>query len=303
MPSSAWAVVAASAAAASRERQKRVMESGSQKGKTVSLTRQALTPRVRKDRLRPGESPGFGRQGHQSPCPLSRPNMLRSIWRHRARSPPMRSTRFSTSRWLTAALVSCATCAFAAPPPAAPSQPVTDTLHGVQVADPYRNLENVKSPQTQEWLKAQGAYAEEQLARIQGREAMTQRIAELARATGDLVVALTRMPGDKLFYLKRKAGENQYKLIVRQGMAGAEQVLVDPEAMAKAKGGVPHAVNYFVPSWDGRHIAYGVSAGGSEDASLYVMKVATGELVGEPIPRVHEGLLSWTPDSKAFTFN
>lgn len=215
----------------------------------------------------------------------------------------MRPTRFSPSRWLIAGLLSSAASAFAAPPPAAPSQPVTDTLHGVQVADPYRNLENVKSPQTQDWLKAQGAYAEEQLARIQGREAMTQRIAELARATGDLVVALTRLPGDKLFYLKRKAGENQYKLIVRQGLAGAERVLVDPEAMAKAKGGMPHAINYFVPSWDGRHIAYGISAGGSEDASLYVMNVASGEVVGDPIPRVHESLVNWTPDSKALTYN
>ncbi|MCE4553428.1 prolyl oligopeptidase family serine peptidase [Pelomonas cellulosilytica] len=213
----------------------------------------------------------------------------------------MKPTRFTPSRWLVASLVVSVASAFAAPPPA-PSHPVTDTLHGVQVADPYRNLENVKSAETQDWLKAQGAYAEEQLARIQGREAMTKRITELARATGDVVGALTRLPGDQLFYLKRKAGENQLKLIARQGLAGTERVLVDPEAMAKATG-VPHAINYFVPSWDGRYVAYGISAGGSEDASLFIMEVATGRQVGEAIPRVHEALLSWTPDSQAFTYN
>jgi len=54
--------------------------------------------------------------------------------------------------------------------------------------------------------------------------------------------------------------------VTRQPL-GVERVLVDPEIEA-ARTGVPHALNYFVPSWDGRYVAYGMSAGGSEDASL-----------------------------------
>jgi hypothetical protein len=60
------------------------------------------------------------------------------------------------------ALVCCVTATLVLPaparalPPAAPSQPVTETLHGVTVHDPYRNLENLKSNATQAWLKAQG---------------------------------------------------------------------------------------------------------------------------------------------------
>jgi len=65
--------------------------------------------------------------------------------------------------------------AVAASPPPAPSQPVTDLLQGTSVADPYRNLEDLKNPQTQEWLKAQGAYAADQLGRIDGRAAIGQR--------------------------------------------------------------------------------------------------------------------------------
>ena len=202
------------------------------------------------------------------------------------------------------ALIVCgisATSVFAAPP-AAPSQPVIEMMHGVSVTDPYRNLENVKSPATQAWLKAQGNFADEQLSLIDGREAMTKRVEALANASGDQMRSIVRMPGERIYYLKRKANENQLKLVMRIGMNGAERVLVDPEQMTKAAG-VPHAINYFVPSWDGKTLAYGVSAGGSEDASLMLMDIASGKAIGKPIPRAQTALVHWTPDSSAITFN
>ena len=171
----------------------------------------------------------------------------------------------------------------AAAPPVAPSRPVQDVLHGVKVDDPYRNLENLGDPQTRAWLQAQGAAADAQLGRIEGRDAMVRRLDELARTSGDSVRAITRMPGDRLYYLKRRSGENQYKLMLRVGTTGAERVLVDPEKL-RAATGTPHAINYFAPSWDGRMLAYGISAGGSEDASLQLMDIASGKAVGRPIP-------------------
>jgi prolyl oligopeptidase len=192
----------------------------------------------------------------------------------------------------------------------APSVPVTDTYHGVRVSDPYRNLEDLKNPQTRLWLHEQGEYAAAQLARIEGRDALRDRIAELAATTGDVVHSITRRAGGRVFYLKRAAGENQFKLIMREGLQGTERVLVDPQALARAKG-VPHAINYFAPSWDGRTLAYGISAGGSEDASLYVMDVESGQQLREPIPRVQSvgmsagigGGVSWSPDSRWLAFN
>ena len=199
--------------------------------------------------------------------------------------------------WTAAA---AAAPAAAAPPPAPLSEAV-DVFYGVSVKDPYRGLENMKDPATQQWLKAQGDFASAQLARIDGRDAMRARIAELVSATGDVVRSVVRMPDDRLFYLKRKASESQFKLVMRTGLDGAERTLVDPDTMAKATG-VPHAINYFVPSWDSRTLAYGVSAGGSEDASLYLLDIASGKAIGQPIPRVHDGLVHWAPDNRSFTY-
>lgn len=206
-------------------------------------------------------------------------------------------------RLLGAALIVWSVAAVAADaPPKAPSRPVTETIFGVSVADPYRNLEDLKDPATRAWLKAQGDEASRVLASIEGRDAMARRIDELGRATGDAVRDLVRMPGDRVYFLRRKADESQFKLVMRQGRGGVDRVLVDPDALAR-KTGIPHALNYFEPSWDGRTLAYGLSAGGSEDASLHVVDIATGRALLKPIPRVHEGLVSWSPDSRVLTFN
>ncbi len=201
-----------------------------------------------------------------------------------------------------AALALCCAAVAAPVAPIAPVNDVVETLHGTVVHDPYRYMENVKDPVVQDWLKAQGGVARDALDRIEGRDRLEKRIAELRNAAGDAIYGITRMPGDRVYYFKRPKGERQFKLMVRQGMAGVERVLVDPEVMAK-KTGMPHAINYFQPSWDGRYVAYGVSAGGSEDAALYIMDVQTGKEIGEPIPRAQTGLVSWLPDSKSLTFN
>lgn len=186
--------------------------------------------------------------------------------------------------------------------PPAPVRDVTQVLHGVTVHDPYRYMEDVKSPEVQAWLRAQGEVTRQTLDRIDLRERLLKRIEELSTASGDSIYSVVRMPQDRVYYLKRPKGEKQFKLMMRIGLSGADQVLVDPELDAR-RTGVPHAVNFFVPSWDGRHVAYGMSAGGSEDASLYILNIASGKTVGAPIARVHEGLVSWLPDSKSLTYN
>lgn len=186
--------------------------------------------------------------------------------------------------------------------PVAPVREVSETVQGVTFKDPYRYLEQVRTPESQAWYQGQGEYTRATLDKIAMRDGLERRITELTSAAGDAINSLTRMQGDKIFYLKRPKGERQFKLAMRLGLQGAERIVVDPELEAK-RTGVPHAVNYFRPSWDGKYVAYGMSSGGSEDASLYVLEIATGKTLGQPIPRVHEGMVHWLPDSHSLTFN
>ncbi len=207
-----------------------------------------------------------------------------------------------TRAGLALALAAATAAAFAAPPlPPAEIRNVPATHHGVTIDDPYRWLEDKKSPPAQAWMRAQGEATRSVLDRIDGRDAIAARLKELADAQGDSVRDLVQMPGERWYYLKRAPGQKQFRLVMREGAGGAEKLLVDPEDMAH-RTGVPHAVNYFRPSWDGRYLAYGMSAGGSEDASLHVLEIASGRAVGKPVPHVHDTQLHWLPDSRSLLF-
>ena len=107
-----------------------------------------------------------------------------------------------------------------AAPPVAEVKNVPTTLHGTVVPDPYRWMEEVKSAPAQAWFKGQGTEARSVLDRIDGREAIAKRLAELADAQGDAVRGVMRLPGERYYYLKRKVGEKQFKLGDAPGSEG-----------------------------------------------------------------------------------
>jgi prolyl oligopeptidase len=83
---------------------------------------------------------------------------------------------------------------------------------------------------------------------------------------------------------------------VRDGFAGAERVLVDPRT---ADG----AVDWYAPSPDGKHVAYGISKNGSEDSTLRVVSADNGREAGEAIDRARfNERLAWHPDSRSFYY-
>ena len=78
-------------------------------------------------------------------------------------------------------------------------------------------------------------------------------------------------------------------------------MLLDPEPLTKAKG-IPHAITFFQPSDSGRYVAYGMSAGGSEEASIHVIDVSTRKQMIKPIDRAHYSDAAWMPDDSGFFY-
>jgi prolyl oligopeptidase len=177
--------------------------------------------------------------------------------------------------------------------PATRVDPVVETLHGTSVADPYRWLEDMAAPETRAWFAEQGTFTRKMLDALPGRAALRERI--LALGAGDDRVRDLQWAGDRLFYLKRRAGDESYRLYVRDGLAAPERVLVDPAAPGSAER--PITIDYFRASPNGQRVAYGIAAGGSEDATLHVLDVDTDKAVGRPIPRARWAEPSWRFDS------
>jgi prolyl oligopeptidase len=104
----------------------------------------------------------------------------------------------------------------------------------------------------------------------------------------------------RIFALRRGATDESPKLVFRDGWDGADRVLVDPKT--RNERGSHVTVEYAFPSPDGHYVAYGVSSGGSENATIEIIEVDSGRVLAERIDRARQPIISWGPDSRSFFY-
>jgi prolyl oligopeptidase len=184
-------------------------------------------------------------------------------------------------------------------PPYPPSRAVevTDVLHGVPVRDPYRWLEDAKSPEVQAWMKAQDDLTRQRLASLPGRDAIASRLKELYYID---FVSAPEHRGSRYFFTRRHANKEKSVVYWRGGSDGAAKVLFDPNTWS-ADGSA--SLGDWEVSWDGTRVAYQKKINNSDEATLYVMDVASGKVSDvDVIEGAKHAHASWTPDGKAFYY-
>ncbi len=181
-------------------------------------------------------------------------------------------------------------------PPKARVDDTVDEVHGVKVADPYRWLEDAHSPATQQFVSEELTYTRSVLDPLPGRDKIHARLQQLLEIGN---VNAPKSGGDRFFYTRREGTQNQPVLYVREGVNGKDRVLVDVNQQA-ADGTV--ALDWFFPSHDGRHVAYGTSPSGSEISTLHVIETSSGRLLRDTIDRTRAASVQWKPDGSGFYY-
>ncbi len=162
-----------------------------------------------------------------------------------------------------------------------------DVYHGVQVADPYRWLEDSESEPVRAWITAQNQLATTFLAADPGRDALRRRLEELLDYER---ISLPILCGGRLFYEYNDGLRDQSVLLVQEGPGEAPSELLDPATLA-ADGTVSLAA--FVPSPDGKLLAWASSDGGSDWRTWRFLEVATRTPLDDTITRNKFGGLDW----------
>jgi prolyl oligopeptidase len=180
--------------------------------------------------------------------------------------------------------------------PDAARQDIVDSIHGHEVADPYRWLEDAGGEPTKEWLRAQDELYAAYQASVPGRDALAARLRELL-AAGDVGAPVWR--GDRHFFARREPAQ-EHAVIYVADSPGAERVLIDPIAIDPA--GLT-TLDSWRPDREGRQLAYQLSESGREESVLRVMDVATGEIVDGPIDRCRYSDVAWLPGGEAFYYS
>jgi len=189
-------------------------------------------------------------------------------------------------------------------PHAAPKRSVSDEYHGVKVADDYRWLENWDDPEVKQWSAAQNTRTREYLDRVTSRAAIKERLKALNAASSPAYYDLQFRAGT-LFAMKYQPPQQQPMLVTLRSAddPASAKIVFDPNT-ASSKGSI--AVDFYVPSLEGKYIAAALSESGSEDSSAHIFEVATGKELSDVVPRVNfataGGSIAWKADSSGFYY-
>lgn len=179
--------------------------------------------------------------------------------------------------------------------PPAERTDVVDDMHGHKVLDPYRWLEDADDARTQEWGEQQSALLEHERESWSTRDTFAENVQALLGAGA---VSLPVHRGTRVFFTQRQPGQQFGVLFVREA-DGSERVLIDPMELDPTGS---TTLDAWQPSKEGERLAYQVSEGGTEESVLYVMDVATGEVIDGPIDRCRYSPVAWIPGGERFYY-
>jgi prolyl oligopeptidase len=173
----------------------------------------------------------------------------------------------------------------------------TDNYHGTIVADPYRWLEDANSAETHAWVEAQNQVTQAYLAQIPQRAAIRQRLTQLWNYER---YGVPFHEGGRYFYSRNDGLQNQSVLYTMKSLSDQPRLLLDPNTLA-ADGTVALAGGEVSP--DGKLLAYGIAASGSDWNEWKVRDIETGKDLSDHLKWVKFSRTAWTRDGKGFFYS
>lgn len=181
-----------------------------------------------------------------------------------------------------------------AAPPVAPTEPKTNTLHGVSWDDPYAWLRDREDPRVRAYLEAENDFAEAAMAPT---EALQEQLnAEMLSYINENELSAPYRRGDYWYYMREEEGKSYPIHCRKKGSLDApEEVILDENVLAEGKNYFARAV--IEPSPDGKLLAYSTDEVGNERYTLRVLDLSTGELLATKIEDTYYSI-AWANDSK-----
>jgi prolyl oligopeptidase len=172
------------------------------------------------------------------------------------------------------------------PPPPTRTDDVTEIVHGVEISDPYRWLEDQDSPETRAWIEAQNEYTRSILDSVAGpggRDDMRRELTPFIRY--DWYCKPTGA-GGHYFFMRELADDNLKSICVRRGLDGQDEVLIDPEALSDDQSVTAEILKVSV---DGSVMAYGIRRGGEDEVTVRFYDVTGRRDLTDELPHGRYG--------------
>ena len=180
--------------------------------------------------------------------------------------------------------------------PAAQRGDTVDAYHGQSVADPYRWMEDLDSPDLARWISEQNALTRGFIDAAGNRDAIEARLRQLFDHER-YGVPVAR--DGRYFYTRNDGLQNQSPVFWQQGIDGEARLLIDPNTLSE--DGTVSLAEWSV-SDDGTLFAYAISDGGSDWRTIRVRDVATATDLPDEIQWAKFTQISWLPDNSGLFY-
>lgn len=174
--------------------------------------------------------------------------------------------------------------------PETKKQDVTDNYFGVEVADPYRWLEDDNSEETKAWVKDQNEVTFSYLDQIPFREKIQERLTELWDYPK---FSIPFWKENYYFFFKNDGMQNQSVLYIKDGIDGEAREFLNPNKMCE-DGTI--SLSGLSISNDAKYFAYGISKAGSDWTEIFVKDIASGEEFDDHVKWAKFSGISWQDD-------
>lgn len=173
----------------------------------------------------------------------------------------------------------------------------SEVCHGVTVADPYRWLEELNATETQQWIDAQNGVTAAYLDQVAQRPAIRQRLTTLWNYER---YGVPFKQGKRYFFTRNDGLQNQAVLYWTDTLTSEPQILLDPNQLS-ADGTI--ALSGYAISEDGKLLAYGLSASGSDWTEWRVREVDSGQDRGDLLEWIKFSGVAWSHDNAGFFYS
>lgn len=177
---------------------------------------------------------------------------------------------------------------------------VVDKVHGVEIIDNYRWLENKQDPEVQAWLKEQNRFSQTMLENLPIRPWLHDRFSYYAKYHKDLVFDAVEA-GERSFRIGKKTveGVDNWFILYREKEDAPEKELVNLDKYGK---NIDPVMSIPYPSPDGKHLVFTVEFGGRENSLARLLEVDTGKILPEKLKGSRHTGIKWLPDSSGFYY-
>jgi prolyl oligopeptidase len=173
------------------------------------------------------------------------------------------------------------------PYPKIKTETQTDNYHGIQIADPYRWLENDTASDVIDWVKEENKITQNYLGQIPYRAIIKNRLTEIWDFPK---YSSPFKEGDWYYFFKNEGLQNQSILYRQKGLTGEPEVFLDPNKLSEDGTA---SLGSFTFSKDHKYCAVGVAQSGSDWNEIFVMDVTTKQKLTDKIEWVKFSGATW----------